>query len=89
MRTIINGKKIILQNDTTDTEGSVLSGQVLATEKYPIACIGDAVYCPACQQIGEIIEGSSLMQIQGVPVALEGHKVECGCDNGCRLIAVE
>ncbi len=27
--------------------------------------------------------------INNIPVALEGHKVQCGCLNGCVLVAVE
>ncbi|WP_422631075.1 PAAR domain-containing protein [Photorhabdus stackebrandtii] len=51
-----------------------------------VACKGDPVFCPACKQTGAIAEGSSLFNIQGIPVALEGHRVNCGCSTGaCRL----
>ncbi len=48
--------------------------------------MGDSVYCPSCKN-GTIVEGDSLMKINGIPVALEGHKVACGCSEGCILIA--
>nr|ELR5042262.1 PAAR domain-containing protein [Providencia stuartii]ELR5084501.1 PAAR domain-containing protein [Providencia stuartii] len=35
-----------------------------------------------------IVEGDSLMKINGIPVALEGHKVVCGCSGGCVLVAL-
>ncbi|NBM53480.1 hypothetical protein GWI68_01545 [Proteus sp. G2669] len=30
-----------------------------------------------------------MMKINTIPVALEGHKVQCGCLNGSVLVAVE
>ncbi|MFS3852718.1 PAAR domain-containing protein, partial [Proteus mirabilis] len=53
------------------------------------ACVGDPVYCPACKKTGTIIEGDNLMKIKGIPVALEGHKVACGCSDGCILVATD
>ncbi|HCR3197690.1 TPA: PAAR domain-containing protein, partial [Morganella morganii] len=47
------------------------------------------VYCPSCDQTGAIAEGDSLMKIKGIPVALEGHKVTCGCSGGCVLVAAD
>ncbi|MDS0790487.1 PAAR domain-containing protein, partial [Proteus vulgaris] len=54
MRSSIQGRKTILKNDTTNTKGSVLSGSLFAKQKHEIACLGDEVYCPACQQKGKI-----------------------------------
>lgn len=51
--------------------------------------VGDPVYCPACKKTGTIIEGDNLMKIKGIPVALEGHKVACGCSDGCILVATD
>ncbi|MBD2805062.1 PAAR domain-containing protein [Xenorhabdus sp. ZM] len=48
---------------------------------------GDDVFCPACKGTVSIAEGSSLTVIQGKAVALEGHKVHCGCPSGCTLVA--
>lgn len=87
MRSTVNGKKIILISDTTNTGGIVQTGSALAKQTRGVACVGHSVYCPSCEKIGSIVEGDSLMKINGIPVALEGHKVACGCSGGCVLIA--
>lgn len=87
MRSKVNGRKIILENDTTNTNGTVLKGSALVKQTHKVARLGDPVYCPACRTEGTIAEGDSLMKIQGIPVALEGHKVNCGCASGCILVA--
>ncbi|WP_025153966.1 PAAR domain-containing protein [Morganella morganii] len=89
MRSVVNGRKIILKNDTTNTGGTVLRGSSVAKQTQGIACVGDPVYCPSCEQTGTIAEGDSLMKINGIPVALEGHKVTCGCSGGCLLVAAD
>ncbi len=86
MRGKINQQKIIIKNDSTNTDGTVLSGHLFAKQKEEIACLGDAVYCPRCDSTGVITEGSPMMKIQGIPVALEGHHVDCGCPGGCFLV---
>ncbi|MBD2780847.1 PAAR domain-containing protein [Xenorhabdus szentirmaii] len=87
MRATIDGKKIILKGDTTNTGGTVLTGSRLTKQGEPVACVGDDVFCPACKGTGSIAEGSLLTVIQGKAVALEGHKVDCGCPSGCTLVA--
>ena len=87
MRTVIQGKKVILVGDTTTTGGKVLSGSPLANQTQALARKGDPVFCPACKAIGMISEGSTLANIAGVEIALEGHKVTCGCPGGCKLVA--
>ena len=89
MRNLVNGRKIILENDTTNTGGTVLTGSSIAKQTQGVACVGDPVYCPACKKTGTIIEGDNLMKIKGIPVALEGHKVACGCSDGCILVATD
>ncbi|HEK0697767.1 TPA: PAAR domain-containing protein, partial [Proteus mirabilis] len=74
---------------TTNTGGTVLTGSSIAKQTQGIACVGDPVYCPACKKTGTIIEGDNLMKIKGIPVALEGHKVACGCSDGCILVATD
>lgn len=86
MRTIIQGKKVILVGDTTTTGGKVLSGSPLANQTQALARKGDRVFCPACKITGVISEGSTLANIAGVEIALEGYKVACGCPNGCKLV---
>lgn len=84
----MKGRSIILKNDTTNTGGSVLTASSLAKQTQGVACVGDSVYCPSCKKTGTIVEGDSLMKINGIPVELEGHKVACGCSCGCVLVAV-
>lgn len=78
----MNGRNIILKNDTTNTGGSVLTASSLTKQIQGVACVGDSVYCPSCKKTGAIVEGDSLMKINDIPVALEGHKVACGCCGG-------
>ncbi|MEY1164361.1 PAAR domain-containing protein [Providencia manganoxydans] len=89
MRSIVNGREIILKNDTTNTGSSVLTASSLAKHIQGVAYVGDSVYCPSCKKTGTIVEGDSLMKINGIPVALEGHKVACGCSCSCVLVAVD
>jgi uncharacterized Zn-binding protein involved in type VI secretion len=88
MRTVIQDKKVILVGDSTTTGGKVLSGSPLASSSQQLARKGDPVFCPACKTTGAISEGSSLANIAGIPIALEGHKVTCGCPDGCQLVAL-
>ncbi|MCT8350126.1 PAAR domain-containing protein [Photorhabdus temperata] len=86
MRSVVERKKIILKGDTTTTGGNVLNGSGLVNQQLEVVRKGDPVFCPACKQTGAIAEGSNLFNIQGIPVALEGHLVKCGCQTGaCRL----
>ena len=79
MRSTVNGRKIILKNDTTNTGGTVLTGSSLAKQIQGVACVGDSVYCPSCKTTGAIVEGDGLMKINGIRVVLEGHKVAYAC----------
>ncbi|KAA8718072.1 PAAR domain-containing protein [Morganella psychrotolerans] len=83
----MNQQKFIIKNDSTNTNGTVLSGHLIAKQKEEIAYLGDAVYCPRCDSTGVITEASPMMKIQGVPVALEGYQVDCDCSGGCILVA--
>lgn len=90
MRTNVKGKKIILVGDTTTTGGSVLTGAAESNQEgRKVARLGDSVFCPVCKVMGKIAEGVTEMKVMGIPVALEGHRVSCGCPEGsCRLVAV-
>ncbi|MDN7141694.1 PAAR domain-containing protein [Pseudomonas sp. JQ170] len=44
--------------------------------------------CPKCSKPGTIVEGDSRFTFQGIPVALDGMLVSCGCPPGTnRLVA--
>ncbi|MCT8345610.1 PAAR domain-containing protein, partial [Photorhabdus kleinii] len=58
MRSVVEGKKIILKGDTTTTGGDVLNGSGLVNQQLSVVCKGDPVFCPACKKIGVIAEDS-------------------------------
>ena len=79
-------RRIIVVGDTTTHGGVVITGA--PTSRFngqPIARLGDQVDCPERYPSGrphginKIIEGSAHCRIGGIPVALEGHRTECGC----------
>lgn len=57
--------------------GKVLEGRYLC-DGQPIACQGDAVRCNL-HGLTNIAEGSDLVEFDGHPVALHGHRCSCGC----------
>ena len=74
-----NGKGVIRLHDTTDHGGEVIQVAHTPTDMgRPIACVGDLVKCPKCKGVYPIIEGYSECTIEGIPVAFDGHKTECG-----------
>lgn len=80
------GKKIIVVGDSTDHGGVVISGDATRTiGGKAIARLGDNVMCPllypnkAPHGVNPIVEGESSYLVNGIPVALEGHKTACGC----------
>jgi len=79
-------RKIIVVGDSTDHGGVVVSGSPSQTIRgKPIARLGDMVDCPqkypnkAPHGVNPIVEGDSTYLIDGIPVALHGHKTACGC----------
>lgn len=79
-------RRLIVVGDPTDHGGKVISGSPSHTiGGKAIARKGDAVDCPAHYPDGSphgvnaIVEGEPSLSIDGVPVALEGHKSACGC----------
>jgi uncharacterized Zn-binding protein involved in type VI secretion len=80
------GKKIIVIGDATDHGGTVISGSGNHTIMGKgIARLGDTVDCPQLYPnrrphgVNKIVEGDGSYLVDGKPVALEGHKTECGC----------
>jgi uncharacterized Zn-binding protein involved in type VI secretion len=71
-------KAIIRQGDALlEYGGEVLEGHYLCYDQ-PIACQGDSVRCNR-HGLTHIAEGSDLMEVEGQPVALHGHRCACGC----------
>lgn len=71
-------KPIIRQGDTLrEYGGNVIGGHYLCFGKG-IACKGDQVSCNK-HGMTVIIEGSSLSEADGCPIALHGDHCACGC----------
>ena len=85
-RPTAKGRPIIVVGDATDHDGMVVTG---ATSVFhpaqKVARLGDLVSCPrnysggAPHGINPIIEGEESVRVEGLPIALEGHRTECGC----------
>jgi uncharacterized Zn-binding protein involved in type VI secretion len=71
---------VIRVGDSTSHGGRVETGreQSLVVERA-VACVGDRCSCPmAGHHDCVIVEGDPQLRIDGVPVALDGHKTSCG-----------
>lgn len=76
-------RNIVLVGDPTTHGGRVMTGSETDTiDGRAIARMGDLVDCPL-HGVGPIIEGDTHTLLEGRPMALEGHRAECGC----RLLA--
>ncbi|MBT0571814.1 PAAR domain-containing protein [Curvibacter sp. CHRR-16] len=80
------GRKIIVVGDPTSHGGTVISGSpTRSIQGKAIARMGDSVDCPqkypdkSPHGVNAIVEGDPTCLIDGVPVALDGHKTACGC----------
>lgn len=79
-------RKIIVVGDPTDHGGRVISGSPShRIGNKAIARLGDMVDCPkrypnrSPHGVNAIVEGEPDLLIDGIPVALAGHKTACGC----------
>ena len=74
-----DGKGVIRLGDSTSHGGVVISVAHKAMDMgKPIACVGDMVQCPMCKGVFPIVEGDPNCEMEGVPMAFEGHKTACG-----------
>ncbi len=73
-------KGIVVEGDPLSSGGKVTQGSGTMVNGLKIALLGDPVSCPIpLHGSGTIVEGDPNVLICGKPVALEGHKVSCGC----------
>ncbi len=79
-------QKIITVGDKTDHGGTVISGSPSHDVRgRAIARLGDKVACPQPYPggkphgVNKIVTASDSLTVNGVPVAVEGCKTECGC----------
>jgi uncharacterized Zn-binding protein involved in type VI secretion len=72
-------KRVIRLDDPTNHGGKVTSVGAHQTNMMgkPVARVGDLCSCPM-HGVNPIVEGDSQWMIDGIPVALEGHKTACG-----------
>ncbi|MFK0085869.1 PAAR domain-containing protein [Pseudomonas sp. NPDC090755] len=90
LRMNMNGRGAGLHGDQTTTGATCLSSQSAHTQNgVGHLRLGDATTpCPQCGQAGKIVEGFAAWRIDGVPIAVDGAQVSCGCPPGRnRLIA--
>lgn len=72
--------RVIRLGDPTTHGGKVVSAAPCSSAgDIPIARLGDKVTCPIPGHgTTTIVEGDPNWLIDGIPVALEGHKTSCG-----------
>ncbi|HCN45568.1 MAG TPA: PAAR domain-containing protein [Pseudomonas sp.] len=71
-------KAVVRLGDTLHPYGGeVLQGRYECDGK-PVACLGDKVRCNL-HGLTVIAEGSGLMTMDDLPVALDGHRCKCSC----------
>lgn len=70
---------IIRLGDSTSHGGKVLEAfNQTNLNGRPMAGVGHKVACPLCKGVFPIIEGSTLLDVAGIAVALHGMKTACG-----------
>ncbi|MGH8439609.1 MAG: PAAR domain-containing protein [Pseudomonas sp.] len=90
MRSNMFGRGEGLHGDKTTTGATCLSSLPQAAHcQRGILRKGDVTtLCPKCGKSGKIIEGDSRFKFYGIPVAVDGMMVLCGCPPGTnRLVA--
>ncbi|BCQ62164.1 Zn-binding Pro-Ala-Ala-Arg (PAAR) domain-containing protein, incolved in TypeVI secretion [Pseudomonas sp. NFPP10] len=70
---------IVRLGDSTTHGGTVIEafGETDLNGK-PVAGVGHLVMCPLCKGAFPIVQGSTLLDVGGVAVALDGMKTACG-----------
>lgn len=84
------GRGQALENDKTTTGARCIASITDSTEfGRRILRVGDkTTSCPKCGKQGVIVSGEERVTFHGVPVAVHGSKVHCGCPPGTnRVIA--
>lgn len=82
-------RKIIVITSPTSTGGKVLEGvDTITIDGFGTTLIGMQASCPAClKRVGNIVaKGPHQQFIKGIPIALEGDIVACGCPEGANVL---
>ncbi|KAF0862496.1 PAAR domain-containing protein [Pseudomonas sp. LD120] len=70
---------IVRLGDSTTHGGTVIEAfSQTDLNGKPMAGLGHQVICPLCKGTFPIAQGSALLNVGGVPVALDGMKTACG-----------
>lgn len=74
-------KGVIRLGDKLSSGGEVMTAtSVLTFNGVKAACVGDLVNCPLPGHgVNKILEGDERSKDGGRPLALQGHRCECGC----------
>ncbi|MNJ34323.1 hypothetical protein D3C77_290310 [compost metagenome] len=86
----LNGRGAGQHGDHTTTGATCLSSQSCHLQNgVGNLRLGDATTpCPQCGQAGKIAEGYDGWTINGLPIAVDGAQIDCGCPAGSnRLVA--
>lgn len=78
--------RMIIVGDANDQGGQVVCGSPYHhIAGRAIARVGDLVFCPGHYPDGKshgmnkIVEGHPTCRVDGIPVAVDGCRTECGC----------
>lgn len=75
---------IVRLGDSTSHGGTVIEAfNQTDLNGKPMAGVGHKVICPLCKGVFPIVQGSALLDVEGIAVALDGMKTACNA----RLIA--
>jgi uncharacterized Zn-binding protein involved in type VI secretion len=82
------GQPIIVEGDTTTTGGRMIASQTTnKTGGKAIIVQGDRYSCPSCKSIGSVVQASSMDKINGIGIAYNTCKVQCGCSGNQMVMA--
>lgn len=82
-------RKAIVKSSPTSTGGKVLEGvDTITIDGFGTTLIGMHASCPVClKRVGNIVaKGPHQQFIMGIPIALEGDVVACGCPEGANVL---
>lgn len=73
-------KGVIRLEDPTSHGGKVVSADArVAVKGKAVARVGDRCSCPVQGHVGcVIVEGHPTIEIDGIAVAFDGHRISCG-----------
>lgn len=85
----MKGRGQALDGDLTTTGAiCIASTSIFKVNGRRVLREGDVTTpCPRCNKSGTVVEGMPGFMVDGRRAAMDGARVTCGCDDGCRVIA--